>query len=572
MIHPSPSAWQPSEPSRKTSCFSRYLVRGLSTLSALLVCALLAGDASAQDGEAKKELKVDAAYRLRSLEINPLDLSGERVTRTRWTEQRLRLDFSYDVAKVGRVVVQMDALDGVVAGDNGQYGEDPSPNNGVGLAARWPNTTRYQVGLLPGGDPLNPDDYGPVLVQADVLEFNYAYGEVRLPFGLFRFGRQPASEGGNLSVHDGGRHNRWGVSNFSDAADRILFATKLSEAYYVATQGPGYVPDVSLDNGIFIATWWDWLNQGSAISTSDNLRQQGVALQFKRKRADWFGAEWRNLKFNTYFVYMYEERFASEIYAFPLQIGGEVGDFRLSFQSTLIRGKTREISEGFAVLTSREPQSQNMVAQGFQLQTDYKTGPATWTLELDYASGDPDPRPETDITSFSFSRDFNVGLLLFEHVLAFETARSVGLGNENLASLGAPSFPLSEVQSDSRFTNAMAIFPQVKVDWVDNFKHKFHTRFGVLFAWPDNGGVVDPIVTALNLDGTEVKDDAVNFHGGKPGSYYGTEFDVQLQWEYRKFFTWTVEAAYLQPGSSLEDEHGQAADAYLLENRFGVAF
>ena len=110
------------------------------------------------------------------------------------------------------------------------------------------------------------------------------------------------------------------------------------------------------------------------------------------------------------------------------------------------------------------------------------------------------------------------------------------------------------------------------MDLVDNKKHKVHTRLGVLFAWPDDGGVVDPIVTALALDGNSVEDDAVNFHGGKPGSYYGTEFDLQVSWEYREFFTWTVEAAYLQPGSSLEDEHGDAVSAYLVENRFGVVF
>ena len=436
---------------RKEPVHEKTLPAPLAFGPSLFFCALIAFSASADAQDFEKSFEVNAAYRLRSLEINPLDLSGERVTKARWTEQRLRLDFQYKMNKVGRVHVQMDALDGVIGGDNGKFGETPGPYSGVGLAAKKPNVTRYEVGLLPGGDPLNPDDYGPVLVEADVLEVNFAYGEVYLPFGLLRFGRQPIAEGGNLAAHDGGMHNRWGVSTFSDAADRMLFATKLDAAYDVIVNGPGFKPDTSRDNGIFLATWYDWLNQGSALSTSDNLHQKGLALQFKKKRANWFGLNWRDLKLSTYIVHMGEKRFASDIYAFPLAIHGQVGDFTLRFQTTVVRGETREVSEGFAVLTSREPVVQKMEAEGFQLIADYKTGPVTWTFEADYASGDADPRPETSITSYSFSRDLNVGLLLFDHVLAFESARSVGLGIENLASLDSESFPLSEVQTDGAF-------------------------------------------------------------------------------------------------------------------------
>ena len=80
------------------------------------------------------------------------------------------------------------------------------------------------------------------------------------------------------------------------------------------------------------------------------------------------------------------------------------------------------------------------------------------------------------------------------------------------------------------------------------------------------------IATVLAEDGHEISDDAVNFHGGDPGDYYGTEIDVQLQWIYQERFHFTLEGAVLLPGSSLKDEHGHAVNSFLVESRFLYVF
>ena len=64
----------------------------------------------------------------------------------------------------------------------------------------------------------------------------------------------------------------------------------------------------------------------------------------------------------------------------------------------------------------------------------------------------------------------------------------------------------------------------------------------------------------------------VNFNGGKPGSYYGTEIDLQVEWTWRELFTWTVEAAAVLPGDALRDANGDAVPAFLVENRFVFTF
>jgi hypothetical protein len=197
----------------------------------------------------------------------------------------------------------------------------------------------------------------------------------------------------------------------------------------------------------------------------------------------------------------------------------------------------------------------------------------TLTMEANIASGDPSSRVTDPITTFSFARDFNVGLLLFEHILAFESARSVAVGIENLSDMDTESFPLTEIQTDGRFSNAIGLFPQIYVDLLDRPQHNLFTRLGVLTAWSATElGAVDAVQTALNDDGGPVEDSSVNYHGGVPARYYGTEVDLQLGYKFRDNFFWTVEGAVLFPGAALHDEHGHAVRSFLVENRFEYLF
>lgn len=516
--------------------------------------------------------EVDSDYRLRFLRIEPLELSGDKVIRMQWAEQRYRLNARAKAEGIGQIRFQADALDGVLMGDNGQFGGSPSSNSGVSLATKLPNLTRWEVGLPPGDDPLDPDSYVPVLVDAEPIEINYLYGEIILPIGLLRIGRQPVREGAGITAHDGDRRNRWGVSKYSDTADRILFGTKLDEAVAIAFD-PDHEPDLSLDRGLIFGLFYDFMKQGEPQILGDNLSQMGLALDYRLKDVEFLGFTWDRINVASNVVYLTNRNFDTDVFGFPNNVSFEVGNLAFEAQYMHINGRTREIAEGFAALGSGSSDRQKLVGHGAFVQADYTLGPAVFTLELDYASGDGDPRTQTPITSFSFARDLNVGLLMFEHILAFETARSVAVGVENLSSLDVDSFPLTEVQSDGRFTNAMAIFPQVYIDIINNMTHRLHTRIGVLMAWSaDTLGVVDPILTTLAEDGNEISDDIVNFHGGPGGTYYGTEIDLQLGWKFKEHFQWVVEGAYLFPGSGFQDENGDAVNSYLFENRFVFLF
>ena len=515
--------------------------------------------------------ELDVEYRVRTQYIDPLDLNGTAVTDIDWTEQRARVRAAVSHGGWLTIRTRADILDGVLLGDNGSFAREPSPNSGLSLASKRPNDTGFGVGLRPGADPLDPNSYEPTFRRVEPIEIDHFYADVALPLGVLRVGRQPMEIGVGMGAHDGERHNRWGVSSFGDIADRALFATKIDEAVRVVLD-PGHRPDPRIDRGLIWATYAGLGTQGALPVGGDNLVQVGTGLIWRVPEAIWFGLRFTDVGVSQVAVNVGGDAFETEAWAFPSKLQATVEDrVHVSFMSLVLRGETRELSEGTAPLRNGAAQVQPIEAHGMHALADLFVGPLTLTMEFDWATGDDDPRGESPITVFNFPRDKNVGLLLFERVLAFQSARAAAVGIENLHALDAASFPFTEIATEGRFTNARALFPQVKMAWVQTPEHALHTRFGALFAWSDVG-VVDPVQTVIAEDGTRIDDDAVNFAGGRPGSYLGTELDLQVEWTYREHFVWTVEAAWLRPGDALEDEHGDAVDAFLVENRFLYLF
>ncbi len=554
--------------------------RGTQLCGLLLGVMLFAGNAGAQE-HVRLEHKampewfmLDAEYRVRSLYINPLELGGETVDEMSWSEQRLRLDMGVRWAKKGGVYMQIDVLDGTLMGDNGQFGGDPQPSSGLALASRRPNVAGYGIGYAAGAsDPLNSDNYVPVLKGMDPAEVNWAYGEAFLPLGFLRVGRQPFTMGAGIGGHDGLRRNRWGVSHYSHTADRIMFGTKIDEWVNAIQHGPGYEADPSMDNGVFLALAYDWSVQDELTATDDNLHQIMTGLLWRKRKADWFGLEWKKLTAMAFMLTKLGPSFDTQVMAFPMRLKGIVEPLSFDFEYIVYTGQTREIAEGYAALSGKEAKTQQLMAMGAHASVGLTLGPVELLAQFNFASGDEDPRPSTDWTGFSYARDFNMGLLMFEHILAFESARSAAVGLQTLADSGAAAFPLTEVATEGRFTNAVALFPQIKFQLAEGPTHWVHARLGALFAWPAaKVGVVDPIATVRGLDGESIVDDAVNYHGGKPGDYYGTEIDLQLSWTWSEVFHWTVEGAVLFPGSSMQNVHGHAVNSYFVENRFEFIF
>jgi hypothetical protein len=504
-------------------------------------------------------LMLGAEYRANWLYVNPIDLNGTRDRRASFIEHRLRLDSSVDYDERVKLVLSIDALDGTLWGDNGTFGGSPSPNSGIRVSASNPNNARAVVGFR-GGDELDPDSYGYVLAPNDPVSFRRVYGEVSTPIGLLRIGRQQATDGMNLLVADGdGRKNRFGYANRGDSVDRILFATKPLEGFK-----PSEERDVSQDRGLFYAIFYDRVADGEIRTFGDDLNGIGNVLRWLDPQPELH----RDFEAQLIHVYRWEREFDTDIHGFGARGTARIDRLSAGFEVIHILGATREVSTALARINPGDPIRRQDVRQ-WGARGVARWDEPIWTayLEVDFATGDRNPNPADDLTQMAWAEDNNVGLLMFERILAFESARSAGSGVALLRRLEAPTFPADRIDTEGSFTSALAVFPQFDL----HPEPELLLRAGVLVAWSP-AGLVDPITTLQNRDGVEVEDDLVNFNGGKPGNFYGVELDGRFQWRYRDHFIFDLEGAILFPGDAFHDENEQAARSVLVQGRTTFAF
>ena len=493
-------------------------------------------------------------YRANAVSIRPLDLNGTRDRNFSNIEHRLRLDGAIDYEDKIRIVSSVDLLDGVLWGDNGTLGSTPEPNYGAKIATSNPNVATACITQRPGEPSTDPASYHYGLCQGDPIFVRRLYGDLVTPIGLFRIGRQAFTEGASITVNDGdGRKNRFGFARRGNSADRVLFATKPLEAFKAPDER-----DPSEGKGLFLILAYDRLVTGDPMQFSDDLHEYITAVRYLAPRHR-LGSD---AELRLYHAIRWSGVNNTAINALGGRAMSTFGEVTVGVEAAVLAGHTSEVSEAFRVLTNDPPVSQAVTQFGGRGVVRWDRPLFTAYFEMDYASGDSDPQPRTPLTQFRFAEDTNVGLLLFKHVLAYQTARAAAAGVELLKGLNAPTYPLDAIDTRGSFTNAFAIFPQLDVHPIPSVL----LRGGVLMAWAP-AKVVDPIASLQRRDGLRIDDDLVNFAGGKPGRYYGTELDGRIQWRFLEHFAADLEGAILFPGSALEDVNGDAARSVLVQGR-----
>jgi hypothetical protein len=148
-------------------------------------------------------------------------------------------------------------------------------------------------------------------------------------------------------------------------------------------------------------------------------------------------------------------------------------------------------------------------------------------------------------------------------VLHYQTARSAARGVAAIQGVSPPTYPVADINTRGGLQNAIVLFPQVvfsPVRWLS-------TRAGVMFAFTERRNV-DQVGTILQATGASLQDDIVNFNGGAPGRYWGTELDVGMTFTPVEGFMLDLEGAYLWPGPALHDENGDAVNSVYGNVRF----
>lgn len=496
-----------------------------------------------------------AEYRANLLTVQPLALADETARYASWVEHRLRLDGTVDYLDKVKITTSMDALDGVLWGDNGDLGRAPESSSGANINSKNVNAARLCMGNTRNGNPFDPNSYTFSTCPADTLFLRRLYGDVVTPIGLFRIGRQATTAGSAVALNDGdGRHNRFGFANRGNSVDRILFATKPLEAFKPKDQR-----DKSETNGGFLILAYDRVVGDAPQILNDDVHQWVTAVRYLAPEVN---RSVKDVELRGFHAYRWDIRNDTHINAFGARATARYRDLYAGFDATAIVGKTREVSEALRVITNDPAQSQAVRQLGFRGVVRYDRPKFSLYFEGDYASGDSDPQVGTPLTQFTFAQDSNVGLLMFKHALAYQTGRVAAAATELLKSLKAPTIPVESVATQGAFTNAFAIFPQVDVRPVENLL----IRGGVLMAWAP-AKVIDPIFSQQRRDGVDISDDLQNFAGGKPGTFYGTELDARVQYRMYDHFAFDLEGAVLFPGDAFKNADGFAARSVLLQAR-----
>lgn len=498
-------------------------------------------------------------YRVNAALIAPLTVNGSTDTKFQSWDQRLRVGGAIDYKELTRLNISIDALDGVLWGDNGTGTDRPQTWSGANVNTKGINVAKTCIVRWNETAALAVDSYRYGLCDADPIFFRRLYADIMTPIGLFRVGRQAFTDGAGVAVNDGnGRRNRFGVSGRGNTVDRILFATKPLEGFK-----PEAERNKSQTEGTFLVFAYDKLVQDEPNKFADDLSEFTTVLRYLEPN----GSLLKNSQAQVSHTYRWDNKYSTGLHSVVFRALTQMGNLQAGIDGSVVVGSTREVSEAFRLLTSDPSVSQDIRQFGARAVIRYDRPKWTAYLEGDYASGDSDPTVRTPLTQMIWAEDSNVGLLMFKRVMAYQTARAAAAATSVLKSLGATTFPTDAVDTRGGMANAMAIFPQA--DYRPSKNWLF--RGGVLAAWAP-APVNDPVQSQLRKRGPRIDNDLVNFNGGKSSNFYGYEIDARVQYRFQDHFAFDLEGAVLFPGDAFQDVNGYAVNSYMVQARSTVFF
>ena len=440
------------------------------------------------------------------------------------------------------LVAQADAVRGLVAGDTTQF---------VDMAR----------------DPLADDAWYEIHPRELYLEY-------RAPIGVFRVGQQTGYWGMGLLANDGNRTQLFGDYMRGQITERALFATKpMGEdaALNVIVAGDLVFEDNTAD-----------LLGNSPEQPNGDLASQAIAAVLWREDTQEVG---------IYGVYRHQERPQTVLFrgfdeTLDVGVVDVTGKIRRKLPSrnafvhaqaeaALIGGRTTYVRSAFVnqLTPSSTIEPEAILSFGSAVEVGYTHvaddergtyGDLVIEGEWGYASGDADPF-DGATHRFTFDTSRNVGLVLFDHVIGWQTARSATIAGDPRI-VGRPNPGLQLLPSQGGVTGATYVNPRVIVRPM----RELDVKLGMVVAHA-TADVVDPYhAGALGS--------YANFRGGDARSRdYGVELDAGVDGRIPIERTVSVEAGIeggiLFPGGALRDARGaDLPKQMVLNTRLGLQF
>lgn len=527
---------------------------------------------------------LEGHYRLRGYVFNGLYESqwaekpngerGEYLGDARYMQQRLWLRPVINYEDLAKLTVEFRALDDIIVGDN-------NGNNDTALFAEVPSSTNFEGMPVP------------------TVDVSRAWLEFSVPVGLIRAGRQPSNWGMGLLANDGiGYDQSFGEKHFSLTNDRVLFATKpvaiyetiagkddsgfpliagvavdrLVEdpliQYYGYACRPGleqgadddYDPRCDIDgDGITDADhsfdeprlpsqrspdWW--------VDQRDDVWEMVYLLAYNGEDVRYLGGT-GDLFIGGYVVNRKQAESDSDVYISDFYLNSRVHGTILEFEGISILGETRGVTLQNSVSgPDDDPLARTAAIWGYVGRAGYEQPGWRVIMEHGYASGDARVTDET-FTGRSLNPDHNVGLLLYEEVIARVTSV---LWTEEARGLW----------SNGGVYNSRYIFPTASLFPLDNWE----LTAGFLMAWPDQ-----PDGAFIRCrDGDKVECDLPTPLQATANSL-GYEVDVSLKHRWHEHMIFALEAGHAHATDRLPlDVVGLNANGnfFTVQSRIGWEF
>ncbi len=449
-----------------------------------------------------------------------------------------------------------------VNADGQDFGQDQLLEHRFSLAptlslrdsAKIVSEVQLAAGYLDVTSPAEPfRGFGPARDQSaeafgeeqqwgDQVHLRKLYLEWRLPIGVIRAGRQTTTWGLGILANGGDdEHMDWGAPrfgsdrNYGDVNDRVLLATaplaavsqeEWAKRLTVAIGGDLVVRDergtrADGDHGV----------QGlGVVRYKDEVHELGTYI-VRRSAAD------SSDETTDVWVYDLFGSLKQTIADFEVSATGEVA---------LIDGDTT-VARNTAVTGELDVQQLGYVARAGLTYVPAKLG---LDFELGYASGDSNPN-DRFVRSFSFDRDYNPSLILFEELRAAETVASAAAASDP-ALVGVPSTSVRYLPTGGSVSNAIYVRPTLRYE-LSLPMLELGVRAAVLWARTEENNV-DPF-------NTNTESRALNFQGGPASARdLGLEVNLGVDVSTKAIdgleLLASVQAGQLYPGDAFADAAG----------------
>ncbi len=353
------------------------------------------------------------------------------------------------------------------------------------------------------------------------FKFKRAWLRYMTPVGLLEVGRMPSDWGLGIFTNDGNDFDDMFGDNYDgDTFDRVLFGTK----------------PLGRESPLTTALIFDIVSSGRPEDTEDDVSELILAFIYNES---WGGG-------GIYGGYRAQPSTATEAYFGDIYLKLNLYNITLEAESVYVHGYSR------ALQTSLNQGRYIIDQAGTAGRLTYSGKFIEPSLEVGFASGDNNPF-NRHLTQFTFHRDYNVGLILYEEVLAGLTEAMV----KNFYTLGEYPPPGTEkLSTQGGVTNSIYLFPAIKL----NIIHGLSAVIGGLYARS-----IFPFVDVVELIKTNYER---NLIGGEPSKELGWEVDGGLDWEFLKNFRAGIQGGYFSPGGAFKDEEGEVHPVYTVQGRF----